>query len=317
MKNYDFIEDFPKNEAEFDARFSTEKACYDYLFNCRWPDGYLCENCGHKQFWKSAKGLFICTRCEQQHSLTSGTIMHGTRKPLTKWFKAMWWFTTRKSGVNAVNLKDLLGFGSYRTAWSWLQKLRSCTIRQGREKLSGHVEADEFYIGGQHSGKRGRGAQNKCAVAIAVERKGRKLGRLRLQVIDDCSSGELMAFIQENVEYESQVTTDGWPGYKPLQQIGYIHNALSQTKTDDKDSILYGAHLVISLIKRLILGTFQGRFEKKYLQRYLDEYVFRFNRRNTNSVGKRFFRIIQQAAKAAPKPYWSITKGVISPLHAN
>lgn len=317
MKENVIIEDFPKNEAEFDARFFNEQACYDYLFKCRWPDGYVCRSCGYRTFWKSKKQLFICTRCEYQHSLTSGTIMHGTRKPLTRWFKAMWWFTTRKSGVNAVNLKDLLGFGSYRTAWSWLQKLRSCTIRQGREKLSGIVEADEFYLGGKRSGKRGRAAEHKCAVAIAVEKKGRKLGRLRLQVIEDCSSGELIPFVQANVDRGSLVTTDGWSGYKALQSCGYSHNAIAQTKTEDKDSVLPGVHLVTSLIKRLILGTFQGRFEKKYLQRYLDEYVFRFNRRNTKFVGKRFFRIVQQAATSLPNPYKLVIQGVSNPLLAN
>jgi hypothetical protein len=49
-----------------------------------------------------------------------------------------------------------------------------------------------------------------------------------------------------------------------------------------------------------MLGTFQGRFEGKYLQRYLDEYVFRFNRRTTKTVGKRFWRIIQQAVASPP-----------------
>ena len=96
--------------------------------------------------------------------------MHGTRSPLSAWFKAMWWFTTRKSGVNAVNLKELLGLGSYNTAWTWLQKLRRCTIRHEREKLSGRVEVDEFVIGGHKSGKRGRGAEGKTIVAVAVER---------------------------------------------------------------------------------------------------------------------------------------------------
>jgi hypothetical protein len=83
----------------------------------------------------------------------------------------MWWFTTRKSGINAVNLKELMGFGSYGTAWTWwLQKLRRCTIRHEREKLSGRVEVDEFFVGGQSSCKRGRGAENKTIVAVAVER---------------------------------------------------------------------------------------------------------------------------------------------------
>jgi hypothetical protein len=96
--------------------------------------------------------------------------MDSSKSPITYWFKAMWWFTTRKSGINATNLKELLGFGSYGTAWCWLQKLRRCTIRQDREKLSGRVEVDEFFIGGQKSGKRGRGAEGKTIVAIAVER---------------------------------------------------------------------------------------------------------------------------------------------------
>ena len=113
--------------------------------------------------------------------------MEGTKKPITYWFKAMWWFTTRKSGINAVDLKELLGLGSYETAWSWLQKLRRCTIRQDREKLSGRVEVDEFTIGGQRSGKRGRGADAKVIVAIAVERDDTKkqIGRVRLHVALD------------------------------------------------------------------------------------------------------------------------------------
>lgn len=317
MTEFIITEDFPKNQIEFDARFADEQACHEYLFQCRFPEGYRCDHCGHRAYWKSAQGLYICTRCEHQHSLTAGTILHGTRKPLNVWFKAMWWFTTRRSGVNAVNLQELLALGSYSTAWSWLQKLRSCTIRKEREKLSGKVEADEFYLGGQRSGKRGRGAQNKCAVAIAVERKGRKLGRLRVQVIEDCSAGELTPFAQGNVEPGSTVVTDGWKGYSELKGLGYEHHQIFQNKTPDKESVLPGAHLVISLIKRLVLGTFQGRFEKKYLQSYLDEYTFRFNRRTTKHVGKKFFRMIQQAVTSTPKTQRQIMFGALSPALVN
>jgi hypothetical protein len=304
MEQLTITEDFPKNQAAFDERFNTEEACRNYLFNLRWPHGFICTRCGGKRHWKSGRGLYICYRCEHQHWVTADTIMAGTRKPLIAWFKAMWWFTTRKSGVNAINLKDLLGLGSYNTAWRWLHKLRSCTIRPNREKLSGNVEADEFYLGGEHAGgKRGRGAEHKCAVAIAVERKEHQLGRLRLQLIDDCSSGQLVPFVCNNVSQGSVVTTDGWKSYLDLSSVGYIHRQIVRAKVSEKESVLSGAHLVISLIKRVMIGTFQGRFEKKYLQRYLDEYVFRFNRRTTASVGKRFFRIVQQAVttKASPK----------------
>jgi len=317
MNEFIITEDFPDNQQEFDERFSEEQACYDYLFRMRWPQGFHCPRCGHTGCWMSSRGLCICCRCEYHQSITAGTILHSTKKPLRAWFKAMWWFTTRKSGVNAVNLKDLLGLGSYNTAWRWLQKLRSCTIRKGRERLSGHVEVDEFYLGGERSGKRGRGAEHKCVVAVAVERKRRKLGRLRLQIIDTCSASDLIPFIQANIAPGSTIHTDGWGGYNGLETMGYTHKPMLQSKTEDKNSVLPGVHLVTSLIKRLILGTFQGRFEEKYLTRYLDEYVFRFNRRTTKSVGKRFWRFVQQLAASKPITNIQVATAVISPSLAN
>lgn len=293
-------EDFPKNELEFDRRFRHERACLGYLFQLRWPEGFVCPDCGHTEYWKSARDLYLCQQCQKQHSVTSGTIFHGTKKPLTIWFKALWWFSTRKSGVNAVELQDLLGLGSYRTAWCWLQKLRTCTIFSDRKLLSGEVEADEFYLGGECSGKRGRGAEHKCKVAIAVERRGRKLGRARLQVIENCSSAQLLPFVKNNVAPNSQVKTDGWKGYNGLGKEGFTHHRVLSSQAEDKESVLPGVHLVISLVNRVILGTFQGRFDAPYLQRYLDEYVFRFNRRTSKSVGKKFWRIMQQAACASP-----------------
>jgi transposase-like protein/predicted RNA-binding Zn-ribbon protein involved in translation (DUF1610 family) len=294
------LEDFPKNELDFDRRFHHEQACLDYLFQLRWPTGFVCPDCGHTESWKSARDLYLCRRCQKQHSVTSGTIFHGTKKPLTVWFKALWWFSTHKSGVNAVALQDLLGLGSYRTAWCWLQKLRTCTIFPGRQPLSGKVEADEFYLGGERSGKRGRGAEHKCKVAVAVERQGRQLGRARLQVVKDCSSAQLLPFVKSNVAAGSQVSTDGWKGYNGLEKEGFAHHKVLSAPSDDKESVLPGVHLVVSLVKRVILGTFQGRFDPAYLQRYLDEYVFRFNRRTSKSVGKRFWRLVQQAVCTPP-----------------
>ncbi|MFO7716098.1 transposase, partial [Desulfosarcina sp.] len=86
--------------------------------------------------------------------------------------------------------------------------------------------------------------------------------------------------------------------YRPVLSQGYHHVAIAPAHQKDPDSGLYGAHLVASLVKRLIRGTFQGRFEPKYLQNYLDEYVFRFNRRKSKSIGKKFMRIVQQVVKS-------------------
>lgn len=233
MNEFTIIEDFPKSEFEFEKRFSTERACQEYLAKMKWPDGFFCRHCGHRQYWLSARNLYICTRCETPHSLTTGTVMHATKKPLAYWFKAMWWFTTRKAGVNAVNLKDLLGLGSYQTAWTWLHKLRSCTIRRGRERLSGHVEVDEFFIGGQQLGKRGRGANGKTIVVAAVEKKGRQIGRIRLQVIPDCSGDTLEQFVNANIVPGSKVMTDGWKGYLHLDPNRYEHHPVVASHAAD------------------------------------------------------------------------------------
>ena len=312
MTDFIITEDFPKDETEFDKRFSTEQACYEYLFKKRWPQGFICRRCEHREYWKSSRGLYICCNCEHQHSLTAGTILHSSKKPLRCWFKAMWWFTTRKSGINAVTLQHLLGFRSYGTAWSWLHKLRSCTVCTEREKLSGTVEVDEFYLGGPHPGKRGRGAEHKSVIVAAAEKKGRKLGRIRLQVSNDCSSDSIDPFMRNNIDQKSLVITDGWSSYTPVEKKGYHHQRVLQTKAEDKSNVLPGINLIASLFKRLVIGTFHGRCDRKHLQPYLDEYVFRFNRRTTKYVGKRFMRICEQAMATAPKPYRMIISAVSS-----
>ena len=308
MTDFSITEDFPKTEIEFDQRFSDIDACYNYLASMKWPSGFICEKCGHKAHWLSYRYTYICTRCEHQYSLTAGTIMHATKKPITYWFKAMWWFTTRKSGVSAVNLQELLGLGSYHTAWTWLQKLRRCTIRKDRDKLSGRVEVDEFFIGGKKSGKRGRGAEGKTIVLVAVERdtvqdpvtlnQYRQMGRVRLQVALDCTAFSLETFIHHNIEKGSTVVTDKLSSYRSVLSQGYRHVAIEPAHQKNPDSGLYGAHLITSLVKRLVRSTFQGRFEPKYLQNYLDEYVFRFNRRKSKSIGKKFMRIVQEVVKS-------------------
>ena len=68
-----------------------------------------------------------------------------------------------------------------------------------------------------------------------------------------------------------------------------------------------------SLIKRLIRGTYHWRFEPKYIQNYLDDFVFRFNRRNSKSIGKKFMRIVQQVVKSVKVTYGEI-KWDIDPI---
>jgi len=298
--------DFPKNELEFDKMFSTEEACLAYLANKKSNEGFVCSNCGHHKFWNSKRGLQICAKCEHQHSLTSGTIFHGSKKPLTMWFKVIWWYTSRKSGVNAKNLQELLGI-SYPTAWSWLQKLRSASIRPEREKLSGEVEVDEFYLGGKHKGKAGRGSENKIKVIVAVEKRGTRLGRIRMKQIPCCDGGNLKSFVDDHIEVGSKVITDGWKGYLPVSSDeNFDHQALAASISED--DVTPGVHRVASLFKRVAIGTYQGRISTKHAQKYLDEYVFRFNRRKSKSVGLKFMRMVELVAVSSAISFNNIVK---------
>ena len=136
------------------------------------------------------------------------------------------------------------------------------------------------------------------------------MGRIRLHVTLDCSAYSLETFFLDNIAPGTLIATDSWKSYNFIDNNQCVHEKTKQSKESEN---LYGAHLVASLIKRLIRGTYQGRFEPKYLQNYLDEFVFRFNRRNSKIIGKKFLRIVQQAAKSAKVTYEKI-KGNIDPI---
>ena len=128
----------------------------------------------------------------------------------------------------------------------------------------------------------------------------------------DKLKAHLLSFINEYIEPASHITTDGWKGYQPVDDDIYTHHQVFQTKAVEKDSVLPGVHLVASLVKRVIRGTHQCRFEPKYLQNYFDEYVFRFNRRTSRSVGKKFMRIVQQVTHSTKLTYQDIKDNIDS-----
>jgi transposase-like protein len=221
----------------------------------------------------------------------------------------MWWVTSQKTGVSALGLQRVLGLRSYKTAWTWLHKLRRAMVRPGRDRLTGWVEVDETYVGGVHPGRRGRQTDTKALVAIAVEIEGKRLGRIRLRRVPDASGASLTGFVDEAIDPGSHVHTDGWLGYEPLRRKGYHHRVThlqGQAKTPSQ--LMPHVHQVVSLLKRWLLGTHHGAVTHEHLDYYLDEFTFRFNRRRSRSRGKLFYRLAQQAVAVDPAPYESLVK---------
>jgi len=299
-------ERYPKDFQEFLFQFKTEDDCWNYLFQMRWPDGFNCPKCKGNKYWVTEKKLIHCISCEHQISITSGTIFHGTRKPLLLWFHIIWWVVAQKTGASAYNLKDFMGFGSYETAWAWLHKLRRAMVRPNRDKLSGEIEVDETYIGGKETGKgkQGRGADTKTLVVVAAECKGKQIGRVRFKIISESSAEELMSFIKENIAPGSKIITDGWSGYSSLSQSNKYKHEIKIISGSGKEAheLLPHVHMIDSLVKRWINGTHQGKVSPKHLSYYLDEFAFRFNRKLSTYRGKLFYRLIQQSVATSPVP---------------
>ena len=308
------MEDYPRTLREFESRFRTDQACREYLAQLRWPDGETCPSCEGRRGWWTARGLWMCATCGQQVSVTAGTIFQDTRSPLTVWFRAIWWVVSQKNGASALGLQRVLGLGSYRTAWTWLHKIRRAMVRPARDRLSGEVEVDETLVGGVETGGGRRHVGNKALVAIAAEVRGRGIGRIRMHRVADSSADSLLGFVQEAVEPGSVVITDGLQTYRGLPDLGYPHDRrVLLGSGDSADAVLPRVHRAASLLKRWLLGTHQGGVSREHLDYYLDEFTFRFNRRTSGHRGKLFYRLLEQAVTVDPVPYRAMVRGIRGP----
>ena len=297
--------DYPRTLQEFDEWFATEEKCAEYLQRLRWPGGFRCPGCESGKAWRTARDLLRCSACHRQTSVTAGTIFEGTRKPLRSWFQTMWYLTSQKYGGSALGLQQVMGFGSYQTAWAWLHKLRRAMVRPARDRLSGRVEVDETYVGGEEEGVHGRQTYEKAIVTIAIEVHSPKgFGRVRLRHVPDVSAASLTPFVCDAIAPGSTVLTDGWAGYDHIEKHGYIRQKIVLSSSPDPAHVVMpGVHRIASLLKRWLLGTHQGAVSNEHLGYYLDEYTFRFNRRSARARGLLFYRLAEQAVQAAPVPY--------------
>lgn len=303
------MEDYPRTLQEFEGRFTSEEACREYLARLRWPEGFVCPQCDGQASWWTARGLFRCKACDHQASITAGTIFQDSHLPLRTWFRAMWWVTSQKTGASALGLQRILGLGSYRTAWALLQKLRRAMVRPGRDRLSGRVEVDESYVGGEEEGVRGRKTRKKALVVIAAEEDRTRIGRIRMGRVSSASKANLHRFVLDAVEPGSVVHTDAWRSYEGLDGKGYTHEVTELKSCEQGVDMLPRVHRAASLLKRWLMGTHQGAVSNEHLDFYLDEFVFRFNRRTSRHRGKLFYRLVQHSAATGPETYSSMVQG--------
>jgi hypothetical protein len=206
-----------------------------------------------------------CAACRHQVSLTSGTVLHNTKTPLTLWFWAAYLMTTDKRGVSALLLQRQLGLRRYETAWMILHKLRRATVNFAREPLRGEVEIDDTWVGGTQAGLRGSRqlkGRRAALVLVAVEKRGRASGRLRMAVIPDFRTTTVNRFITRNIAPASLICTDGLKSFSGLQEIGFQHVPRTQPlRTEFRrgaQSVVPLADRAIGNLQQWLVGTHHG-----------------------------------------------------------
>jgi transposase-like protein/Zn ribbon nucleic-acid-binding protein len=295
----DLWRDFPKTAQEFERRFATEDDCRAYWIEARWGGKPACARCQSTRVWTERDGfLFECADCGHQTSLTSGTVLEKTRKPFKTWFRAVFEIGARRNGISAKDLQRILGFGSYKTAWTWLHKLRAAMVRSGSAPLGPFVQIDEALVGG-------KGGPHKELVLVAAEADG----RVRLAHAANNDEGTLKRFADGQIAADAEVVTDGLASYNKKSLGERSHDKRVQTKAERRAAdALQRCHWTISLLKRWLLGTHGGAVRDKHLQAYLDEFAFRHNRRKTKGVGRIAARVIESAVAKPPLPMRALVK---------
>lgn len=175
---------------EFQKRFSSEDACRKFLYQQRFPNGFVCPNCGSTEYYPIyRRGLCQCKQCRKQTSITAGTVMHRTYLSLVLWFWAIYLCVNDKRGISASHLSALLDIG-YESAWYMLKRIRNAMgQRDANYLLSGLMEMDEGFFGSKRSGgKRGRGTTQKRLLSHCL-----KQARRNTPCISVCSRSRMLS----------------------------------------------------------------------------------------------------------------------------
>lgn len=262
---------------DWQKKFSSEDKCMAHLAKLRWPNGFQCPQCGHDHgyCWKQ-HDRYECASCHRQTSVTSGTLFHATKLPLTKWFWAIYWMGTDKGGISALRLSKLIGV-TWRSAYRILSKLRTAMgNRDSIYRLSEIIELDDALVGGKRPGKRGRGAEGKVSVLIACENKNGRPGFIAMEAVNSVSKKSIGDFAKRRIKASQTVRTDGLPANQGVSV--HVTHISKVTPPEMANEWLPWVHVAIANLKRFLLGTFHGT-SKRYLQDYLNEFCYRFNRR--------------------------------------
>ena len=262
---------------EWQKRYGSEEACAEALKKVRWPEGFVCPVCASNKFsYIKTRQTYQCCHCQHQTSVTSGTIFHSTNLSLVKWFWAIYLCASDKGGISALRLSKHIDV-TWRTANRVLHKIRVVMAhRDSLYRLTGLIESDDAYVGGKKSGKRGRGAEGKKPILVAVENRETHVGFMAAKVVDTINKENVREFCRRHLTPGQTIRTDALSALNALAEE-HLHEK-KVTPPEEASTWLPLVHIVIGNLKNFINGTFHG-VSHKYLHEYISEFCYRFNRR--------------------------------------
>lgn len=284
--------------------FSDLRVCNDYMCGIKWPDGIVCHHCGSTAVYElSTRPVLKCRDCKKQFSYKVGTIFEDSPLGLDKWFVAVWSIANCKNGVSSHELGRALGV-TQKTAWFMLHRVREAMRSGDFCKMSGTVEVDETYVGGEAANMhkhvrerkiRGRGTVGKACVQGLLERgTGDTHSTVRANLVEDTDALTLAGSVRHNVTAGANVFTDAHKSYSDLW-LRFQHEAVDHATEYVRGQVhTNGLENFWSLFKRTVKGTYV-HVEPFHLQRYVDEQVYRFNNRKTHD-GIRFAGVMRTTA---------------------
>lgn len=231
---------------EFERLFHNEQICIDYLYNLRWKNGWRCPRCSHNEHWKVGDMKYKCKECGYQSTIISGTLLQRSHLSISKWLRSTWYVANETGCANALEMQNMIDLGSYHTALSVLNKLRTAISRCEKPKLKGTVIVDDVFIKSDADGF-------------------------------PYSQTDYHSFIRRNIASGSTIRTNGINIYARVPDGYYL--TLIKRKSGSKMLPLI-EDVVNEILDCRLLGSRQSSCSHKKMNMYLEECCFKFNRRN-------------------------------------
>lgn len=304
---------------EFSKRFPDEASCEEYLREKREKKGIVCSKCGGThQYWDKTSKRWRCANCGHKTTLTSGTVMHGSKLPLLYWFTAIHLLTATKKTFSALEMQRQLGHKRYQPIWEMMHKLRSVMgLRDDQYQLKDTVELDEAYFtcdderGSDEKKdhlKSGLGSERNAKVMVMAEseeckpkkkgQKSRKVGHIKMKVMEDLHMSTVNGIASKALSPSANIIADAYRSHSQLNDIAG-HTDIRVIKAEDAPKVLPWVHTAIANAKNLFRDMYHG-IKDEFLQEYLNEFCYKFNRR---FFGNRLFDRLVIAAVSYKPPF--------------